>query len=289
MIEILILLIVTIMVIAMQMRFEDVSWEEEIDLNAGPAAIATSLTEFSGYRRVGTDQWQAPREKGLRIISIRTQDESPQVAPAFGDLALASRRGGDISLPIGSTDKPGLLDLRPGIKLPSGEIMDVLGNGSGAATEMHSVVIRVMNPNHEMPFTFAAPPEDAEIAIYEMPTDANTAVSLDNFVDVAGRDNAYTNGQTEIPDDEKFSMYVKAITASVPAGQGGFVIAPPGTESVLIYPAPALSTFRVDFTKEFGNPFFMTADNPIRVGSYGNATTLVPLVLEMAIVRPAGE
>lgn len=273
----------------MQFRREDISWEEELNTSGGPAAMATSLTEFSGYRRVGTDQWRAPREKGLKIVRIRTQDESALVAPQFGDLAVETRRGGDISTPIGAAHKPGDLDLHPGIVLNSGELMDVLGNGSGVGAEMHSTVVTVENPNHEMPFIFEAPPEDAEIAIYEMPTDANTAVTQDNFVDVAGRDNAYTNGQTPIPDDIAYKIYVRAITASVPAGQGGFVVVPPGLESILIWPAPALSTFRVDFTKEFGNPFFMDASNPILVGSYGNATTLIPLVMEMAVVRPAGE
>lgn len=289
-IEILLMLVISLFVsLAITGRLEDIAWEEEIDLNAGPAAIATSLVQFGGYTRVGNDQITAPREKNLKIVRIMTQDETGHVTtPSPGDLALGHRRGGDISLPQGN-GKPGLLDLRPGIPLPPGETMDVLGNEGAAAGEMHSVVARVLNPNHKMPFTFAKPPPKGEICIYEMPTDANTAVTMDNPVDICGRLNAYTQGQTALPDDDDVTVYLKAIRPYVPAGQGGIFIQPPGLEIALIYPVPALSDTRLDFEKEFGGAFKMSASNPILVGSFGNATTLIPLVMEMVVVRPAGE
>lgn len=269
-------------------RYEDIAWMEDIDLSGGPAAIAANLNQFSGYPLNGTDAILAVRDPGLFIKRIMTADETPLTAAAFGDLALATRRGGDISLPLSTPDGPGVLELPgQGIPLPPAEQMDVLGNASGAGAEQHAVVVRIWNPNHSSDFVHRNPPANAEVCIYEMPTDANTASTIDNFVDVCGRSNAYTNGQTALPDDAQVQIYVHAIRAIVPAGQTGIALAMPGQNHAYIYPAPALSNVRFDFVKEFGAPFYCTGARPLQVASFGTATTLIPLVLEMSVVRPS--
>ena len=271
-------------------RFEDVCFLEDVATNAGPAAIESALNHFGGYTAGGTaDEIRSIGQDGLHIVRIMTADETPLTAAAFGDLAIDNRRGGDISLPLSNPDGPGVLMLPgKGIPWPRSTDINCLANGSGAGAEQHIIVLRVLNPNKNPGFVHAQPPADAEIAIYEMPTDANTADTLDNPVDICGRANAFTNGQTAIPNDSRYGVYLHAIRAVLPAGQSGIFLLPPGQEHAYIYPAPALANVRWDFVAEFGAPFFCTASEPILVGSVGTATTLIPLVLEMSIVRPSG-
>jgi len=273
------------------MRFEDNCFLEDVATNGGPAAIEAALTQFSGYRAGGTaDEIRSPPSPGLRIVRIMTADETPLTAAAFGDITIDGRRGGDISLPLCSPDGPGILEFPgSGIPWPPNTDINCLANGSGAGVEQHCIVLRVANPNAESSFEHAQPPNGAELAFYEMPTDANTADTLDNPVSITGSDNAYTNGQTALPDDPRVEVYLHAIRAIVPAGQSGIYLLPPGQEHAYIYPAPALANVRFDFVKEFGAPFKCTAASPIQVGSFGTTTTAIPLVLEMSVVRPAGE
>ena len=270
-------------------RFEDICWVEDIDLNAGPAAIAANLNQFSGYTLTGTDQIDAVRVKGLMLMRIMTSDEV-KGTPAAGDLAIDGRREGDISLPLTPTlSEPGYLDLAPGIPIAPAVGMNVLGNGDGAAAEEHCVVCRIWNPDAQSDFTVQpVPATGVEMQINEMPTDANTAYTIDNFVDITGRANAYTNGQTALPDDQRVEIWLKAIRPEVPAGMAGIALAMPGLNHVYIYPAPALGCSRIDFEAEFGGALHCTADAPIMVAGVGNAAAAVPLVLEMLVKRPAG-
>ena len=271
-------------------RFEDVCWVEDIDLSGGPAAIECSLNHYAGYTAGGTaDEIRSTPGPGKRIVRIMTADETPLTAAAFGDIAIDGRRGGDISLPLSSPDGPGEMLLpSPGIPWPPNTDINCLGNASGVGAEQHTVVLRVFNPNANSEFRHAPPPPDAEVCIYEMPTDANTADTLDNPVDICGRSNAFTNGQTALPDDPRVEIWLHAIRAIVPAGQSGIFLLPPGREHAYIYPAPALANVRWDFVQEFGNPFYCNAAAPVLVGGYGTTTTAIPLVLEMSVKRPAG-
>jgi len=271
-------------------RFEDVLWVEDLATNGGAAAIAANLNQFSGYTLTGTDQIDAVRMKGLKIVRIMTSDETVNTAPLPGDLALTTRREGDISLPFETNlSTPGILNLSPGIVLPPAEGMNVLANQSGAGAEEHAIAVRILNPNKDSDFTVQAPPTTGvEFQINEMPTDANTAVTMDNFVDICGRLNAYTNGQTALPDDQRVEIWLKAIRTFVPAAMAGIVVAMPGLNHVYIYPAASLGLTRIDFEAEFGGALYCTADAPILVGGIGGGAAAVPLILEMVVRRPGG-
>ena len=271
-------------------RFEDICWTESLDTNAAPAAIAANLNQFSGYTLTGTDQINAVRVKGLKLMRIMTSDETVHTAPAAGDLAIDTRREGDISLPYSlELSIPGVLDLAPGIAIPPGVGMNVLANKSGAGAEVHAIVCRIWNPEAQSDFTVQAPPTSGiEIQINEMPTDANTAVTIDNFVDITGRLNAYTNGQTALPDDQRVQVWLKAIRTEVPADMSGIAIAMPGLNHAYIYPCVSLGLTRIDFVKEFGGALYCTADAPILVAGVGNAAAAIPLILEMVVKRPGG-
>lgn len=272
-------------------RFEDVNWVEDIDLSGGPAAIEANLNLFSGYTSPAADQINAVRQKGLRLMRIMAADETPYTAAQFGDIALATRRQGDISLPLSTPDGPGILTLGPtGIPLPPYEQMDVLGNASGVGAEQHCVVARILNPNQDSNFTVRQAPtgDDIEFDVYEMPTDANTADTIDNFVDITGRLNAYTNGQTALPDDQRVEVWLHAVRFVAPAGQSGIALAMPSQDHVYIYCAPSVANVRVDLEREFGGALYCQGDSPINIASVGTATTLIPTVLEMSVKRPTG-
>lgn len=272
-------------------RFEDVNFNEDIDLSAGPAAIEANLNLFSGYTSPGADQINAVRQKGLRLMRIMAADETPYTAAQFGDVTLATRRQGDISLPLSTPDGPGILTLgATGLAVPPYEVMTCLGNASGVGAEQHSVVLRIWNPNQQSNFKVMAAPsgDDTEFDVYEMPTDANTADTIDNFVDISGRLNAYTNGQTALADDQRVEIWLHAVQFTAPAGQSGIALAMPNQDHVYIYNAPSLANVRVDLVKEFGNPLYCTGDSPISIASVGTATTLIPTVLEMTVKRPSG-
>jgi len=271
-------------------RFEDILFVEDLDTSGGPAAIAANLNQFSGYALTGTDQIDAVRVKGLLLMRIMTSDETPNTAPAAGDIAIDTRREGDISLPLmGDLSFPGVLDLSPGVKIPPFVGINCLANGSGAGVEEHAIALRIWNPEAQSDFTVAVPPTDGvEIQINEMPTDANTAVTIDNFVDITGRANAYTNGQVALPDDQRVQVWLKAIRAEVPANMAGIAIAMPGQNHVYIYPAAALGNTKIDFVQEFGGALYCTADAPILVAGIGNGAAAIPLVLEMIVSRPTG-
>ena len=271
-------------------RFEDILWVEDLATNGGPAAIAANLNQFSGYTLTGTDQIDAVRIKGLLLMRIMTSDETVHTAPAAGDIALTTRREGDISLPFNKElGDPGILDLSPGVVLPPAEGMNVLANQSGAGAEEHAIACRIWNPDAKSDFTVQTPPKTGiEIQINEMPTDANTAVTMDNPVDITGRLNAYTNGQVALPDDQRVKIWLKAIRTEVPAAMAGIWVALPGLNHVYIYPAAALGLTRIDFEAEFGGALYCTADAPILVGGIGNGAAAVPLVLEMVVQRPGG-
>jgi len=271
-------------------RYEDVLFVEDLATNGGPAAIAANLNQFSGYTLTGTDQIDAVRVKGLMLMRIMTSDETIHTAPAAGDIAITGRREGDISLPFSAElSLPGVLDLSPGIPLAPGVGINCLANQSGAGAEEHAIALRIWNPEAGSDFTVATPPTSGvEIQINEMPTDANTAVTMDNFVDITGRLNAYTNGQTALPDDQRVQIWLKAIRTEVPAAMAGIVVAMPGLNHAYIYPAPALGLTRIDFEAEFGGALYCTADAPILVGGIGNGAAAIPLILEMVVQRPAG-
>ncbi len=224
------------------------------------------------------------------LMRIMTSDETSPGVGEYGDIALLTRREGDISLPLcPDLSTPGLLDLSPGIVLPPAEGIDCLANGTGAGAESHVIAIRVWNPNKDSDFTVAVPPTDGvEMQINEMPTDANTALTIDNFVDIAGRLNAYTNGQTALPDDQRVEIWLKAIRFHVPADMGGICIAMPGLNHVYIYPGCSLGNSKIDFVQEFGGALYCTADSPLIVAGVGNAGAAIPLVLEMIVRRPQG-
>jgi len=271
-------------------RFEDIVWAEAVATNGGAAAIAANLNQFSGYTLTGTDQINAVRVKNLLLMRIMTSDETVNTAPLPGDLAIDTRREGDISLPFETNlSIPGVLDLSPGIKVPPNVGMNVLANQSGAGAEMHVIVCRIWNPEAKSDFVVATPPTDGvEMQINEMPTDANTAVTIDNFVDITGRLNAYTNGQVALPDDQRVQVWLKAIRTFVPADMGGIAVAMPGLNHVYIYPAASLGLTRIDFEAEFGGALFCTADAPILVAGVGNGAAAIPLILEMVVKRPGG-
>jgi hypothetical protein len=271
-------------------RFEDILWVEDVATNGGAAAIAANLNQFGGYTITGTDQIDAVRIKGLMLMRIMTSDETVNTAPLPGDIALTTRREGDISLPFETNlSNPGVLDLTPGVVLPPAEGMNVLANQSGAGAEEHAIACRIWNPDAKSDFTVSAPPTSGiEIQINEMPTDANTAVTMDNFVDITGRLNAYTNGQVALPDDQRVEIWLKAITTFVPAAMAGIAIGMPSLNHVYVYPAAALGLTRIDFEQEFGGALYCTADAPIVVGGIGNGAAAVPLILEMIVKRPQG-
>jgi hypothetical protein len=252
--------------------------------------MESALNHYAGYVAGGTaDEIRSPPKQGLKIVRIMAADETPLTAAQFGDIAIDGRRGGDISLPLSTPDGPGILDLEPGIPWPPNTDINCLGNASGAGAEQHCVVLRVLNPHSNSEFTVQPVPTDGEICIYEMPTDANTADTLDNPVDICGRANAYTNGQTALADDPRVQIWIKAIRFVAPAGQSGIYLLPPGQEHAYIYCAPSLANARVDFEAEFGGALYCTGASPILIGSVGTATTLIPCVLEMIVKRPAGE
>ena len=270
-------------------RFEDVVFAEAVATNAGPAAVAANLNQFSGYTLTGTDQINAVRQKGLVIVRLMASDET---APGlqYGDITLTTRREGDISTPLcQDLSIPGELRLVPGIPLPPAEGINYLGNASGAGAEMHVLAIRIWNPNTTSDFTVAVPPTDGvEVQINEMPTDANTAVTIDNFVDIAGRLNAYTNGQTALPDDQRVEIWLKSISFIPPADMGGIAVAMPGLNHIYAYPGASLGNNKIDFEAEFGGALYCTADSPILVAGIGNGAAAIPLVLNMIVKRPGG-
>jgi hypothetical protein len=217
-----------------------------------------------------------------------TADESSNVARDPGDLALLTRLLGDIVLPRGQLDQPGVYVPRSPIKLPSGEQMDVLGNGSGSAAEQHAVAVRIRNRDAPPVFKWSMPPADADVYMVEMPTDAHTADTMDNPVEISGRTNAYAQGQKAISDDSGVTMWLLSVTPQHIAGQSGFFITDPADTINLCYVVPALGNHRFDFVKEFGGGFEMTGSNPIKVGGIGTITTAIPLIMEIAVIPKTG-
>jgi hypothetical protein len=271
-------------------RFEDTCFLEDVDTSGGPAAIESALNHYGGYQAGGTaDEIRSPPGQGRRIVRIMTADETPNTAAAYGDLAIDGRRGGDISLPLCKAEAPGITILPGGgIPWPPNTDINCLANASGGGAEQHCIVLRVWNPNGQSGFVTKPAPPEAEACIYEMPTDANTADTLDNPVDICGRLNAYTNGQAALPDDPRVEIWLHAIDYVLPDGQSGIYLLPPGREHAYIYCAPDTTNQRVDFVQEFGAPLYCNGATPILIGSVGTATTLIPTVLHMSVLRPTG-
>lgn len=224
------------------------------------------------------------------IERIMTADETPNVAQNPGDIALLTRVvGGDIVLPQSEPNEPGISVLPlGGLPLPSGEQIDCLGNGSGSGAEQHAVALRIFNPNEPEVFVWEEPPEDADLYMVEMPTDSQTADTMNNQVEISGRTNAYAQGQTPIRNSPEIDMYLMAITPVLIAGQSGFFITDQADTINLCYLVPALGNKRFDFVKEFGGAFKMKGSDPIKVGAIGTVTTAMPLIMELAVTQKAG-
>ena len=271
-------------------RFEDILWMEGgLDTSGGPAAIETCLNQYGGWTRTGADQITAKAINGLLLTRVMTADEVPLAAAASGDIACTpALPRGDISLPLSHPNGPGVHVYGAGVPIPSASVIDVLCNGSGAGAEEHAVVLRMWNPTKESAFNHGQPPATAERWLVEMIGDANTADTMDNPVDITGRSNAYTNGNTAVPNDENYTVWLHGMMRITLADQCGFFIVPPGDEHAYIYPSPALSNPWFDFEAEFGAPFVMTGSNPLRVGQLGTTNTASPFLLDISIQRPAG-
>lgn len=126
-----------------------IGWNEDIDLNAGAAAIAALKGQDHLRTLSGTDAIVINNPGGVILNKIMAADEASTVTIGGGyvarnDKSRKYRFGKMLGSPSEYTlsSNGGLGDV-----LPKDVQLDCLGNGSGSGAEQHSVLIDVIRPD----------------------------------------------------------------------------------------------------------------------------------------------
>lgn len=259
--------------------FKSCLWVEDIDLTGGSAAVAAALAAGirGGFVLDGTDSILAPKGEGLEIRGILSGTETAAIEGAT--LTIAGNPQSPISL--GGTNTVPLHVFRQlGLCIPVGSRadLDFLGYDHGAACEEFCSVI-FFDPNIDDPWDITPDPDFEETLVVSVISAARVAVTQSGHADICGRDQAYADGQPEIPDRKGIDIYVLEIHVRDGAGYSGVGLMSPSVEGKpvcnLDFPCLATTTEVYNMQEMFGGAFHCKADEPFDIYGYGVGTTAI--------------
>jgi hypothetical protein len=250
-------------------------WLEDIDLNAGAAALAAiPVTEQHHIKLSGTDTIVAPQHVTW-LCRIEVSDETAPTTDA-GALTI-SGYDSVIPLPVVQVGGPGygVMHFANPLPIPPGASLSVTGNGSGAGAEEHAVILFIDNPaNDGNPWPTGSIPTDAIPHRVEMVTDAPAAAYRATTVEISGRTNAYTNSEQVLPDMDNIAVYWDAVQAELTAGYTLIVVEDNLLEKYLMFPCASTYDRKVYFEDYIGGALVSKASECHLLGVSGvtNAT-----------------
>lgn len=262
-------------------KIETWGWLEDIDLNAGAAALAAiPVTDQKHITLSGTDTIIAP-EHVTYLHGILTADETRPTTDA--GLLTISGYTSPFRLPtLGLDDAFGFHRFWNPIRIPEGASLSVTGNGSGAGAEEHAVILLIENPLAN-PWPIKAIPSNAFPHYVEMVTDAPPAAYRTTQVEYSGRTNAYENSQEVLPDLDDITVYLRGVKPELTAGYTCTVIGDNRLEKLLILPAASTCDPYWNLADFIGGPLVSTAKSCHNVGISGVSNGTQQLYLDLYI------
>jgi hypothetical protein len=260
-------------------------WLEDIDLNAGAAALAAiPVTAQHHVTLSGTDTIIAPEHETL-LWGIMTADETPPTTDA--GLLTISGYTSPFRLPVVRAGVGvGIRMFEEPIVIPPGASLSVTGNGSGSGAEEHAVILIVENPEAN-PWPIAAIPKGAFPHPVEMVTDAPTAYTVAP-VEYSGRSNAYENSQEILPDLDDIGVYLNRVQPELTAGYTLVVIEDSRLEKHLMFPCASTYDEPIYLSDFIGGPLMCPANACHRIGVSGVSTATQQLYLDLYITNWKG-
>jgi len=255
-----------------------IGWNEDIDLNAGAAAI-TALKGQDHLRGLsGTDAIVINNPGGITLKTIRWADEAATVSIGGGyiarnDKSRKYRFGKNLS-------SPGELNFASnggaGDYLPKDIQLDCLGNGSGSGAEQHAVLCDVIRPDIE-PVPKAAWGSWKREIVLGVKSGTLTAATVSGFTEIITN---FEDSEQSFGNDPARHYALISITPS-PGGAGYGVAGVVHSNRIVhrLWPAhhTLISRQPVEYflTDTSGNPtpwLFAGNESPLLVGA-GVATT----------------
>lgn len=193
-----------------------VGWNEDLDLNAGAAAIALMKGQDHLREAVSTDQMKLLYNSHLeRIMWI---DETAGGTAGYIQIGGESRKF-RFGLDEMATDPLiGIIDFpAPGYPMPKGTKLDCVGNASGSGAEQHAVLLQFNTGEIPQPPT-GNPGSCKKHYMLGLKTGTLTAATFSGNSNVLGQVNAFEDSEEAFAeDDTQYILY--GITPS-PGGAG---------------------------------------------------------------------
>ena len=267
------------------MGFKAGLFNEDIDMTGGSAAVAAALAAgVRGGFVVDGDSILAPKSDDLEIRAIISGTETAAIEG--GTLTIAGNPQSPVSL--GGTYVVPLHVFRDfGLHIPVGSRADIdfLGYDHAAQCQEFASVIMFDGETGD-PWNITEKPSFEQTLVVSVVSAARVADTQSGDADICGRDQAYADGQPQIPDRKGIDIYVRKVIVREGAGYSGVGLRSPGVnkEEVcnLDFPCLATVTEVYDIEKMFGGAFHCTADEPFDLYGFGvgaNAVGEVTLVL----------
>lgn len=181
-----------------------VGWNEDIDLNAGAAAIAVMGGQDSLRKVLGTDQIQINNEGGAFLKQVRWVDESAKGIDGTIEISGRARK-----IHFGKQSALDPHDSRiilhdnndMGIFLPKNTKLDVLGNKSGSGVEQHAVLMDLIRPDLQ-PVATVSLKSVTRSFILGLKTGTLVAATFSGSSDVLGQGLAYEDSEISFDENE---------------------------------------------------------------------------------------
>jgi len=198
-----------------------VGWNEDIDLNAGAATIATILAQQPNFRS-GPDDLKLPYDCYLKRLLYC--DET--VAGASGSVLTVDKPLANTKLTVWRKNKLAVGDNSiiieewpgQGQLLPKGSVLSAVGGPSGSGAEQHTLILHLHSPHFKPPLTLGHPYDDKGLYTdYGLLTGTLVAQTLTGENDILGHVAAYQDSEPRygIDSDKRYTLY------SIVNGPGG--------------------------------------------------------------------
>jgi hypothetical protein len=264
-------------------HIESWGWLEDIDLNAGAAAIAAiAATDQKHVTLSGTDAIVAP-EHETYLWGIAAADETPPTTDA-GYITISGYSNVKFPLPVVPVGGPGFGEVRyrNPVRIPPGAQLDCLGNGSGSGTEEHAVILYVENPAMQ-PWPVKNTPGSAFPYFVEMVTDAPPAGVRFTPIEYSGRTNAFEGSVDVLPDLSDVEVYLEALQAELTAGYTVLKLEDNLGEKCLMWPCASTYDRKVFLSDYIGGPLYSRANSCHKVAVAGVSTGTQQMYLDLYV------
>lgn len=261
-----------------------IEWLEDLDLSGGSAAVALGLIagKLGPYTRSTADIAVGPPGDNNRIVGAIACNETVSNSAATFSVEENTRSpysiGGIESVELSPT--PSEMQLGLDIKIPDKAHLGFLGI-DGAGAEQSACVLYIEKPDMEDPWRFSPANAWDEVISVLHTTNARVLNTISGHVNILGRDNPYTGGQTPIPTSREVTIQIIKIIAQDVAGYSGPCLVRAGTAN-LMFPCAATHTVVYDMMEMFGGYPTCPGDDPFDIAGVG--VTTAPMTLSGTVL-----